>query len=154
MKETYANIQRFLGGEKCYKSHQWNVCADPKVVALLTRLQGGYAKFCCFLCEWDSRARDRLCHVKQWPHRGEMILGKKKKSVAHRTLLAKTKMCLPPFHIILGLIKIFVKTTNKVGEGCDYLRQTFPHISEAKIKKRHFRRSSSKTTFSKHRLKY
>jgi hypothetical protein len=43
-------------------------------------------------------------------------------------------MCLPPHHIQLGLIKIFVQTINKGGEGFDYLRQTFPQISEAKIK--------------------
>jgi len=43
-------------------------------------------------------------------------------------------MCLSPLHINLGFIKIFVKTTNKVGEGFDYLRQTFPNMSEAKIK--------------------
>jgi len=131
MKETYASIQGLLG-KKCYENHQWNVCADLKVVVLLTGLQGGYAKFCCFPCEWDSRARERHCHVKQWPLRGEMILDQK--NVAHRTLLDKTKIYLPPLHIKLGLIKIFVKTMNKVGEGFDYLRQTFPHVSEAKTK--------------------
>jgi hypothetical protein len=101
-------------------------------VALLTGLREGYAKFCCFSCEWDSRARDRHYHVKQWPLRGETILGQK--NVAHRNLVNKTKVYLPLHHIQLGLIKIFVQTMNKAGEGFDYLRQTFPRKSEAKIK--------------------
>jgi len=76
MKETYAIIQGLLG-EKFYKSHQWHVCAGLKVVALLTGLQGGYAKFCCFPCELDSRTWGKHRHVKQWPLRGEIILGQK-----------------------------------------------------------------------------
>ena len=69
MQETYASIQRFL--EKiCYEDHQWNTCADLKVVALLTGLQGGCTKLCCVLFERDSRGRDRHYHVKQWPLRG------------------------------------------------------------------------------------
>jgi len=44
-----------------------------------------------------------------------MLLGKK--NVTHRVIDNKTKTYLPPFHIILGLIKM-----NKQGEGFDYLR--------------------------------
>ena len=42
-----------------YHSHSWYVCADLKVVALLQGLQLGYTKYCCFLCLWDSRARNK-----------------------------------------------------------------------------------------------
>jgi len=52
MKETCANIQGLL--KKNYEDHQWNICAELKVVALLIGLQGGCTKLCCFLCEWDS----------------------------------------------------------------------------------------------------
>ena len=38
------------------------MCADLKVLAVLTGLQGGYTKFCCFLCDWDCQARD--CHYR------------------------------------------------------------------------------------------
>jgi hypothetical protein len=44
------------------------------------------------------------------------------------------KICLPPLHLKLGLIKIFVKVMNKESEGFDYLRQKFPCIWEVKIK--------------------
>jgi hypothetical protein len=63
-QETYASIQGLLG-KICSEENQWHICADLKVVALLTGLQGGYTKFCCFLREWDSRARDRHYHIKQ-----------------------------------------------------------------------------------------
>jgi len=50
-----------------YDTHNWNICVDLKVIALLLRLQLGYTKFPCFLCEWDSR--DMAYHyVKSiWP---------------------------------------------------------------------------------------
>jgi len=30
------------------EEHRWNIQADLKVIAMLTGLQGGYTKFCCF----------------------------------------------------------------------------------------------------------
>jgi hypothetical protein len=87
MKETYAIFQGLLT-KMCYEDRQWNICADLKVVAMLIGLQEGYTKFCCFLCESDSRARDRHDHLKQWSLRGETILFQK--DVAHRALLDKT----------------------------------------------------------------
>jgi hypothetical protein len=61
MKEMYKNLQVLLQ-KMSYEEHRWNICADLKVTAVLTGLQGGYIKFCCFLCEWDSQARD--CHYR------------------------------------------------------------------------------------------
>jgi hypothetical protein len=40
MKGTYAIFQGLLT-KMCYKDHQWNICADMKVMAMLTGLQGG-----------------------------------------------------------------------------------------------------------------
>ena len=131
MKETYNNIRNLL--EKIdYESHQWNICADLKVVAMVTGLQGGYTKYCCFLCEWDSRAKDQHYLVKQWPIREGTVPGEK--NVAHLPLVDRTKILLPPLHIKLGLIKQFVKAMKKESEGFAYVRQKFPRISEAKIK--------------------
>ena len=33
-----------------YDTHEWNICADLHVIALLLGLQLGYTKFPCFLC--------------------------------------------------------------------------------------------------------
>jgi hypothetical protein len=65
IKEIYANIQGLLN-KICHEDHQWNIYADLKVVAMLTRLQGGHTTFFGFLREWDSQARDKNYHVKQW----------------------------------------------------------------------------------------
>lgn len=40
-----------------YEDYQWQICRDLKVIAMLRRLQLGYAKYCCFMCEWDGRDR-------------------------------------------------------------------------------------------------
>ena len=41
---------------------------------------------------------------------------------------------LPPLHIVLGLIKNFVKALDKTKSDFKYLYETFPRLSEAKIK--------------------
>jgi hypothetical protein len=46
-------------------------------IALLLGLQLGYTKYCCFLCEWDSRDRKIHYNQKQWPKRDSLIPGKK-----------------------------------------------------------------------------
>jgi len=43
-------------------------------------------------------------------------------------------MYLPPLHIKVGLIKIFMKAVTKEDEGFKYLRQKFPRKIESKIK--------------------
>jgi hypothetical protein len=42
---------------------------------------------------------------------------------------------MPPMHIKLGLIEISIKVIDKEREGFAFLRQKFPRITEAKIKK-------------------
>ena len=53
MKETYENMKTLLTCVK-YDQHEWLLCGDLKVVALVLGLQGGYTKYSCFLCKWDS----------------------------------------------------------------------------------------------------
>lgn len=144
MKETYENI-KFLLNRVNYAEHRWNLCADLKVVAILTGLQGGYTKHCCFLCEWDSRARDRHYQQQKWPLRSDMIPGKK--NVSNEPLVLKEKNFLPPLHIKLGLIKIFVKKLSVDGEAFKFLKKKFPRLSEAKIKEGVFVRPQIRQLF-------
>ena len=44
----------------------------------------------------------------------------------------------PPLHMKLGLIQQFVKATDKAGEGFNFFKNKFPHLSESKIKERIF----------------
>jgi len=49
-----------------YKKCNCNICVNVKVTALLLGLKLGYTKFCCYLCEWDSRSRNFI-DPNQWP---------------------------------------------------------------------------------------
>jgi len=57
MKETYENMEMLLKHIQ-YSKYNWNICGDLKVVALLLGMQLGYTKYCCFICEWDSRVKE------------------------------------------------------------------------------------------------
>jgi len=62
MKESYESMKLLLGKSK-YGEFNWTLCGDLKVVALLLGMQLGYTKYCCFLCERDSR--DKKNHYVQ-----------------------------------------------------------------------------------------
>lgn len=132
LKETYVNLSLILN-KIDYATHQWYICADLKVVAILTGLQSGYTKYCCFLCLWDSRARQQHYVRKEWPDRQTMHPGQH--NVQNVPLVAKEKVILPPLHIKLGAFKQFVKAL-KLKENravLDFLKEKFPALSEAKI---------------------
>ena len=71
---THNNIKQLL---RCinYYQHQWQLSGDLKVVALVMSLQLGYTKYSCFLCEWNSRAKDLHCIKKDWPLRQSLTPG-------------------------------------------------------------------------------
>lgn len=131
MKETYANMKLLLEILQ-YKKYDWQICADLKVVAILLGMQLGYTKYCCFLCEWDSRAKKDHYKRKVWPKRQSFEPGVK--NITNIPLIPSNKILLPPLHIKLGLMKNFVKAMNRDGPAFGYLKQKFPRISEAKIK--------------------
>lgn len=131
LRETYDDMKCLLSTIK-YDQHNWLLCGDLKVIALLLGQQGGYMKFPCFLCFWDSRADDLHYKQKVWPPRTEFTPGTG--SVKHVPLVDPRKILLPPLHIKLGLMKNFVKALDTNGEAFKYLAQEFPQISEAKLK--------------------
>lgn len=131
MKETYDNMKLLLEKIK-YSEYSFKLCGDLKVIALLLGLQLGYTKFCCFLCEWDSRDRENHYYKKVWPTRKSLIPGQK--NVKYSPLVKPADILLPPLHIKLGLMKNFVKAMDRNGNGFLYLKEKFPRISDAKIK--------------------
>ena len=54
MKEDRESVKIFLKLIR-HNNHNRDVCGDFKIIAFLLRLQGGYAKYSCFFCLWDSR---------------------------------------------------------------------------------------------------
>lgn len=152
MKESYENFETILTSTQ-YNDHKWHVCADFKVVAMLTGLQPGYTKFCCFLCLWDSRARTEHYVRKDWPVRDEIEQGKH--NIKHKPLMQSNRIHLPPLHIKPGLFKQLVKALDKDSSAFAYLADKFPSLSQAKIKEGIFigpqiRKIVLDETFNKH----
>jgi hypothetical protein len=72
--ESYETLKLVLEKIK-YHEHEWQICGDLKVIGLLLGQQRGCTKFPCFLCEWDSRARDKHWDTVPWPEREQLQPG-------------------------------------------------------------------------------
>lgn len=131
LKEQYDNLQFVLQKIK-YDDHKWIMCGDLKVISMILGQQGGYTKFPCFLCEWDSRDKENHWKKKEWPQRLSLEPGVK--NVLQKPLIEPTKVLLPPLHIKLGLMKQFVKALPKDGKCFQYICSNFPALSTAKLK--------------------
>jgi len=132
LKETYENLHILMLEKVQYPLHKWIVCGDLKVLGMLLGQQGGYTKFPCFFCEWDSRNRMKHWTLKHWPKRQILELGTK--NIIRHNLIEPQKVVLPPLHIKLGIMKQFVKALDKNGHCFKYLCDKFPVLSEAKLK--------------------
>ena len=67
-KESYENMKTLKEAIN-YDKFKWQICGDLNVITLLIGLQQGFTKYCCFICEWDSRARSLHYSRKDWPPR-------------------------------------------------------------------------------------
>jgi hypothetical protein len=114
--------------EKC----NWNTVGDLKVTVLLFGLQLGYTKFCCFVCEWESRNRKSYIQ-KHSPERESFIPGQK--NVGSAPLINPDKVYLPPLLIQLGTTKNSVTAMERNGADLCIRKLSFPGLSYAKIKK-------------------
>ncbi|CAH0547602.1 unnamed protein product [Brassicogethes aeneus] len=130
-KETFEKMDHILQLVD-YKKHNWRVCCDLKIVAMLTGLQGGYIKHMCFLCDWDSRYKGDQYAKHDWKMRVESE--KRDANRIHKELVPPEKIILPPLHIKLGIVKNFLKVVAKRDEVFRCLRDIFPRISDVKLK--------------------
>ena len=130
LKESYENVKNVLETLK-YNDHGWMICVDLKMMNFFLGQQGGYTKYPCFLCYWDSRAKDEHWIRDQWPARSSLAPGDK--NIIHRPLV-HAKIILPPLHIKLGVMKQYVKALDHSGDCFRYICQTFPGLSEEKKK--------------------
>lgn len=132
LKETYENMNIVLKSIQ-YDLHQWHICGDLKVIGMLMGMQGGFTKFCCFLCLWDSRNTSEHYIKRDWKSRSTYNPGEE--NVQHIPLVDKQKILLPPLHIKLGLAKTFVKTLGRrTSKGFQYLSEIFCRVSAAKLR--------------------
>jgi hypothetical protein len=130
-KETYENMELFLRKVK-YDKYKRHICRNFKVIGILLGIQSGYTKYCCFLCEWDSRARTIHYKTKIWPPAANIVPGNK--NVIHKPSVDRRNIILPPLHMKFGLLKNFVKAMDRNGDGFQYLKLKFPILSDARIK--------------------
>ena len=120
MKETHESVKLLLDLIK-YTAHGWYICADLKVVAILTRLQTGHKKHLCFLCLLDSCDNKNHFICKEWSARTQATLGRY--SIKNMPLVDPNKILLPPLHIKLGLMKTYVKKLPKrESHGLKFLK--------------------------------
>lgn len=89
-----------------------------KIVLLILRLQTDYTKYCCFLCEWNSRAHEENYMNQIFSFRSRHL----RKTNTHE------------IHIKLVLISRFVKTFPKDGTEFILLKNKFRRHSNAKRK--------------------
>ena len=91
-----------------------------------------FIKYCWFICEWDSRARSLHYSTKDWPARKSLEPGIK--NVENQPLVESSKILFSYMHLMLGLMKNFVKAMNQEVAAFTYLWEKFPRLSEAKLK--------------------
>ena len=115
-----------------YQGHKWLICEDFKVVGVILGLQGGYTKYPCFLCLWDSRTGDQKYVRQEWPSMQGLKPGSHK--ILSHPLVEPSKILLLPLHIKLGLKKNLVKTLYREARGFTFLYQKFQRKSMDKIK--------------------
>ena len=77
----------------------------------------------CFLCLWDSRQDNGHYAVKVCPPRQSSQYGKH--NVQHHPLVSSAHVLLLPLHIKLGLMKSFVKSLHRDGDGYKFLKDFF-----------------------------
>ena len=101
------------------------------MVNFLLGQQSGYTKYPCFLCYWDSRDKVNHWTKTDWPVSDRLTVGKK--NVIADQLVSCDKIVFPPLHIILGLMKHFIKALGK-DRDCQYICKGFRSMSNEKLK--------------------
>ena len=115
-----------------YDKFKWQICGDLKVIALLLGLQQGFTKYCCFICEWESKSRSLHYSRKYWPARKSLEPGIM--NVENQLPGEPRNILLSSVHIRLGLMKNFVKAMNQEEAAFTYLWEKFLRQSEAIFK--------------------
>ena len=122
LTEKYENVNLVLQLIS-YDQHKWIIYVDLKMVCFLLGQQSGYTKYPCFLCMWDSRAKNEHWIRKEWPKRQNFIVDSA--NVINEALVEGEKIVFPPLHIKLWLIKQFVNALTRMV----IVLNTFAHDS-------------------------
>lgn len=135
MTENYETMQTILRDVK-YAENGWRICCDLKVINILQGIitKGGFPKYFCFLCNWDSRFKGDQYSCKDWIKRHPENARKLK--LQNEPLIQNVdNILLPPLHIKLGIAKKFVEVAVRDNTGTfECLKGIFPKLSDVKIR--------------------
>ena len=115
-----------------YDRHNWIICVDPKIACLFFEQQRGYTKYICFLCMWDTRAREKHWDEANWPLRP--TLKPEDPNILHEPLDDRNNIIFLLLHIKLGIMNQFVKALPTDGDSFKYIAVAVPRLSIEKIK--------------------
>ena len=131
MKESHKSMELILSALN-YQEHKWLICGDLKVVGIILGVQGGYTKYPCFLCLWDSCVDDQHYVRQEWPWKQGLKPGSR--NVLFHSLVEPSKTLFPLVHMKLGLMKNFVKPLDRESRGFSFLHQKSQRKCMEKIK--------------------
>ena len=115
-----------------YREHNWIICVDLKMVNFLLGQQKGFTKFPCYLCMWESRARNQHWIQKEWPIRKTLTVGMQ--NIVNEPIISRNKIVFPPLHLKLGFMKQFVKALKTDSDCFQYIVASLPGLSIEKKK--------------------
>lgn len=128
--ESYESMKLLLDCIN-YSQHLWVICADLKVITIILGLQGGFTKFMCYWCLWNSRAYELHFLRREWDIRPPPVVGRYNQLA--EPLVSPSKCHIPPLHTRLGLATKFIKAMDQSGPAFAYMQEKFPGISTAKL---------------------
>ena len=99
LTEEYDNIKTVLQ-RICYEEHPWSICVDLKIMNFLLGQRTGYTKYPCFMCLWNSRAKQQHWIKKCWSTRNAPKVDEK--NIIREPQVEREKVMLPPLHINLA----------------------------------------------------
>lgn len=95
MRKKYADNKTVLEWLQ-YHVRGWVNCVELKMVNFLLGQQGGYTKYLCFLCYWDSRATSAHWVKKDWTPRNSFMRGDR--NIKNDPLVDTKQIVFPPLH--------------------------------------------------------
>ena len=133
LKENHCSVNLVVGSLQ-YENHNWKTCVDLKMVNFLLGQQSGYTKYPCFLCFWDSRAKQKHWCTTSWPERRSLNCDVR--NVVNDPPVDRNNTLLPPQHIKLGIMKQSVNALDHDSDCFKYISAAFPGLNEEKTKGR------------------
>jgi hypothetical protein len=135
LQECYDDLELFLT-KIGFTAHDWIICGDLKLVCMILGQQADYTKYQCFMCEWDSRARNQ--HWEQKHRTPRTSLESRSKNILRKNHVDPKKILLSTLHIKLGIVKQSVTALPKTGNCFKYLCKNFSSFAGGQTKRGRF----------------